>query len=221
MFTGLVEDIGQLASFEMYGGDVRLGIKPSVLDFKDIHLGDSIAINGVCLTVVNQNNQTLSFDVSNESLQKTSLSRLRPGDYVNLEQALAFNQRLGGHLVSGHVDGLAELIYIREDARSWRLIYKAPEHLMRYIVEKGSVSLDGISLTVNEVSEQTFSVNIIPHTRNKTVIQYYNVGQKVNLEVDMVARYLERLVSTNKPATNKEEPSNEGVSYIKLIKAGF
>ncbi|MCF6766438.1 riboflavin synthase [Thiotrichales bacterium 19S3-7] len=221
MFTGLVEDIGQLASLEMYGGDVRLEIKANLLDLSEVALGDSIAINGVCLTVVNQKNHTLSFDVSNESLQKTSLSQLRPGDYVNLEQALTLNQRLGGHLVSGHVDALAELIYIRDDARSWRLIYKAPAHLMRYIVEKGSVTLDGISLTVNEVSEQTFSVNIIPHTRNKTIIQHYNVGQKVNLEVDMMARYLERLISTNKPSVAKDEPSNSGISYIKLIKAGL
>jgi riboflavin synthase len=218
MFTGLIEDIGQLVSIEMRSGDARFEIKTGNLSLEEIQLGDSIAINGVCLTVSNIQDGLLAFDVSIETLKTSALNQLRPGSHVNLEQALKASDRLGGHLVSGHVDGIAELIYVTQEARSWRLSYKAPKELMKFIAKKGSVCLDGVSLTVNDVSESSFNVNIIPHTRNKTIIQNYITGQKVNLEVDVLARYIERMLGFEKHEKNEK---SSDLSYEKLVSAGF
>lgn len=193
MFTGIIEALGKIRSIQQRGGDVRLEIESAELDFADVSLGDSIAVNGVCLTAVNLGEDCFAADVSNETLSCTTLGDLETGSPVNLEKALLASQRLGGHFVSGHVDGLASVVSLVEDARSVRVRFRAPEPLMRYIAAKGSVCIDGTSLTVNEVSGDEFGVNIVPHTMQKTIFGGYQPGVRVNLEVDLLARYLDRL----------------------------
>lgn len=194
MFTGIIAAVGQLKSLESRGGDIRLHIDPAKLDLTDVKLGDSIAVNGVCLTVVEMASRSLQFDVSQETLQRTSLGQLKTGSEANLEKALAVGDRLGGHMVSGHVDGLGEVISKTASARSWQYKIKVPAELERYIAEKGSITIDGVSLTVNGVFDGGFDINIIPHTLEETIIKHYQTGTKVNLEVDLIARYLERLL---------------------------
>ena len=194
MFTGIIAAVGQLKSLESRGGDIRLHIDPAKLDLTDVKLGDSIAVNGVCLTVVEMASRSLQFDVSQETLQRTSLGQLKKGSEANLEKALAVGDRLGGHMVSGHVDGLGEVISKTASARSWQYKIKVPTELERYIAEKGSITIDGVSLTVNGVFDGGFDINIIPHTLEETIIQHYQTGTRVNLEVDLIARYLERLL---------------------------
>jgi riboflavin synthase len=194
MFTGIIAAVGQLKSLQSVGGDIRLHIDSAKLDLNDVKLGDSIAVNGVCLTVVEMANRSLQFDVSQETLQRTSLGQLKTGSEANLEKALAVGDRLGGHMVSGHVDGLGELISKTASARSWQYKIKVPAELERYIAEKGSITIDGVSLTVNGVFDGGFDINIIPHTLEETIIKHYQTGTKVNLEVDLIARYLERLL---------------------------
>ena len=218
MFTGIIESIGKIAKMEKRGGDVRLHIATGKLDLSDVALGDSISVNGVCLTAVVLPGDGFVADVSNETLSLTSLGQLSMGSPVNLEKALTMSTRLGGHLVSGHVDGLGEVIAKSEDARSIRFTVKAPDELAKYIAHKGSITVDGTSLTVNAVKGAEFELNIVPHTAQETIMSEYEVGRKVNLEVDLVARYLERLLLGDKAADAYAEG---GLNMQKLMEAGF
>ncbi len=195
MFTGIVTAIGQLKQRQPLGGDVRLQLHSRDLDFSDIHLGDSIAINGVCLTVVQCDAPSFWVDASNETLRRTTLGDLPLQGRVNLEKALLPTTRLGGHLVSGHVDGLGTIESLKQDARSWQYRISLAPTLAKYVAEKGSICVDGVSLTVNAVYPTAFDLNIIPHTFAATIFADYRVGSRVNLEVDLVARYLERLLT--------------------------
>ncbi len=194
MFTGIITAVGAVAAKEPRGGDMRLRIAAGKLDLSDVRIGDSIAVSGVCLTAVALPGDGFWADVSGETLARSILGDLAVGARVNLEQALTPTTRMGGHLVSGHVDGLGLVTDIREDARSWRLRIQAPASLARYIAEKGSIAVDGVSLTVNGVDGAVFELNIVPHTLAETTIAEYRPGRRVNLEVDLIARYLERLL---------------------------
>ena len=198
MFTGIVESIGTVTATQLVGGDVRITV--SAPDFSDrtIALGDSIAINGACLTVIEQVDDKLSFDVSVESINHTLIGDWDVGTRVNLEMALLPTTRLGGHLVSGHVDRLASLVSLTEDARSWRMVFEASGDLTKYIAKKGSITINGTSLTVNSVDGDKFDVNVIPHTFEVTTLGDLKVGGKVHIEVDLIARYLERLLKGEK-----------------------
>ena len=196
MFTGLVQAVGHLISREALGGDLRLRIDAGTLPMDDVQLGESIAVSGVCLTVVAFDRQGFSADVSNETLARTTLGTLTDGAPLNLERSLLPTTRLGGHLVSGHVDGLGRIGDIRDDGRSQRWFFSAPKKLLRYIAEKGSIAVDGVSLTVNAVDEYCFEVNLVPHTVANTAFASALAGASVNLEVDLVARYVERLAAT-------------------------
>ena len=213
MFTGIIAAVGQLKSLESRGGDIRLHIDPAKLDLTDVKLGDSIAVNGVCLTVVEMASRSLQFDVSQETLQRTSLGQLKTGSEANLEKALAVGDRLGGHMVSGHVDGLGEVISKTASARSWQYKIKVPTELERYIAEKGSITIDGVSLTVNGVFDGGFDINIIPHTLEETIIKHYQTGTRVNLEVDLIARYLERLLPQTGSTISRDFLTQQG--YIR------
>ena len=215
MFTGIIEAIGKVKRIEPVGGDMRLTIDVGSLDMGDVNLGDSIAVNGVCLTAVEFDKSYFVADVSNESISLTTLKNLKSGSPVNLEKALLPTTRLGGHLVSGHVDGLGQVVNISDDGRSIRYTIKVPGELKRYIAVKGSICIDGTSLTVNTVNDDCFDINIVPHTQERTIIQSYKAGSEVNLEVDLVARYLESLL------LNTSEDTKEGVSLDLLANAGF
>jgi len=215
MFTGIIQAIGFIEKLENKGGDVRLTLNTADLPLNDADLGDSIAVNGVCLTAVEYTGQGFVADVSGETLAKTSLGSLRQGSPVNLEKALTLNTALGGHIVSGHVDGLATLLSQRNDGRSIRYEFKVPGELAHYIAEKGSVTIDGTSLTVNEVDGQQFGVNIVPHTREHTIFQYYEINTQVNIEVDIIARYLERLL------TGQQYAQGENNLLKTLTESGF
>ncbi|MEO7066311.1 MAG: riboflavin synthase [Rhodanobacter sp.] len=195
MFTGIIQSVGRIVRLEPRGGDVRLHVDTLALDLSDAQLGDSIAVSGVCLTAVSLEPHGFSADVSNETLALTTLGKLKSGDPVNLEKALRLADRLGGHLVSGHVDGLGKVVSITPDGRSQRWTFEVPAALARYIAAKGSVCIDGTSLTVNEVVGQRFGVNLIPHTVEHTAFRARRVGAAVNIEVDVIARYVERLLS--------------------------
>jgi riboflavin synthase len=193
MFTGIVAATGELKSRESHGGDLRIrfDVPPDLM--AGCSIGDSISISGVCLTMLDPDATGFSADLSVETLDKTSLGSRQTGDRVNLELAMRASDRLGGHLVSGHVDGLASLVSRTADARSERFVFEADHSLARYIAPKGSACLDGVSLTVNEVEDNRFSICIIPHTLQVTTLGDLAVGEKVNLEVDLIARYLDRL----------------------------
>ncbi len=197
MFTGIVLAKGQIAAIESRGGDLRLRIGAVDLDMSDVAIGDSICVSGVCLTAIDPDVSGFFADVSNETLSRTTLGELGVGDGVNLEKSLRLSDRLGGHLVSGHVDALGRVISIEPDARSQRWRFEVPPHLARYIAAKGSVCVDGVSLTVNDVDGATFGVNLIPHTIAVTTFADKRVGDAVNIEVDLIARYVERLQSEN------------------------
>jgi riboflavin synthase len=194
MFTGIIQAVGEVAAMQPSGGDLRLRIQTGKLDLDDVALGDSICTNGVCLTVIELPGDGYWADVSVESLNFTTLGDLKPGSRVNLEKALTPASRLGGHIVSGHVDGVGEVVSLHEDARSSRFVLRAPHELAKYIAHKGSITVDGTSLTVNAVNGAEFDLNIIPQTMAETVFGEYQAGSRVNLEVDVIARYLERLV---------------------------
>lgn len=194
MFTGIIEALGTIVAAEPKSGDLRLHIKAPSLDWSDVALGDSIATNGVCLTVVSLSGDGYWADVSNETLAHTTVGSWQTGRTVNLEKALTPQTRLGGHIVSGHVDGVGEVVSRHQDARSERFTLRAPASLAKYIAHKGSITVDGTSLTVNGVNGCDFELNIVPHTLEKTVIGSYQAGTKINLEVDVLARYLERLM---------------------------
>lgn len=193
MFTGLIQAVGRITMREAQGGDVRLCVDPGDLPVADVVLGESIAVSGVCLTVVACGASGLVFDVSNETLALTTLGALAAGAPVNLERAMLPSDRLGGHLVSGHVDGVGGVLSVTQDARSQRWRFAAPQSLLPYIAVKGSICVDGVSLTVNAVDAEGFEVNLIPHTLAHTAFGEMRAGDRVNLEVDLVARYVERL----------------------------
>lgn len=218
MFTGIIEAVGQVLGAEDRGGDKRFHIATGQLDLSDVSLGDSIAVNGVCLTAVQLEPTGFYADVSTETLACTTLGRLSQGSPVNLEKALLPTTRLGGHLVSGHVDGVGEIVAIEPDARSVRVSVKAPAEVARYIAAKGSICLDGISLTVNSVEGAVFGLNIVPHTLQETNLDKAGVGQPVNLEVDIIARYLERMLTVG---SVDREAGSDGITPIMLAEAGF
>lgn len=195
MFTGIIESVGSIAKIEPQNGDWKVTIQTGKLDMSDVQLGDSIAANGICLTAVEFSNDSYVADVSAETLKVTTAGDWSVGTSVNLEKALRLQDRLGGHLVSGHVDGVGTVKSISQDARSWRYEIEAPLALAKYIAHKGSICINGISLTVNQVDECQFDVNIVPHTRQETTIKTLEVGSKINLEVDLLARYLERMMT--------------------------
>lgn len=195
MFTGIIEGVGSIAAIEPRGGDVRLRIATGTLPFDGVRLGESIAVNGVCLTVIAFDAASFEADASTETLALTTLGRLAPGAIVNLERAMRPDDRLGGHLVSGHVDGLGAVASVHEDARAQRWRFSAPAALLRYIAKKGSICVDGVSLTVNEVDDTGFEVALVPHTVAHTAFASTKVGDAVNLEIDLVARYVERLLA--------------------------
>lgn len=201
MFTGIIESLGQIEAIEDKGGDARFWINTGKMDMSDVQPGDSIAMNGVCLTAIELRADAYCVDVSGETLSLTSLKLLSKGSAVNLEKALTPSTRLGGHLVSGHVDGIAKVIDRYDDARSVRFVIEAPKELARYIAMKGSITVDGVSLTVNKVDGAQFELNIVPHTLKETIMNEYYPGRIVNLEVDLIARYLERLVLGDQAAT--------------------
>lgn len=193
MFTGIVLAKGSISGVEKRGGDVRLRIETGDLDMSDVALGDSVCVSGVCLTAIDPDAKGFFADVSVETLSRTTLGSLNAGDAVNLEKSLRLSDRLGGHLVSGHVDALARVISIAPDARSQRWRFEIPAHLAKYVAAKGSICIDGVSLTVNDVDANTFGVNLIPHTIAVTAFADKQAGDAVNIEVDLIARYVERL----------------------------
>lgn len=195
MFTGLIEGVGQVVALEPRGGDMRLRIAVGSLPFADVALGESIAVSGVCLTVIEFDAGAFAADASTETLALTTLGGMAVGQAVNLERAMRPTDRLGGHLVSGHVDGVGRVLSIHDDARAQRWRFSAPQALSKYIASKGSICVDGVSLTVNAVDDAGFEVALIPHTVAHTAFSTTPVGAKVNLEIDLVARYVERLLS--------------------------
>jgi riboflavin synthase len=210
MFTGIIEAVGNISALEPRGGDLRLRVQAGGLDLAAAAIGDSIAVNGCCLTAVELGADGFAADVSRESLALTTLGNLERASRVNLERALTLAKPLGGHLVTGHVDGIGQVESRADDGRSVRFRIRVPAELSRYLARKGSICVDGVSLTVNEVDGSMFGVNIVPHTLEATVFGSYRAGSRVNLEVDIVARYLERLVG---------EPG--GLSKARLEEYGF
>jgi len=216
MFTGIILSVGNISAIQPRGGDFRLKIASGKLSLDGCQLGDSIAVNGVCLTAVELGERYFCADVSNETLSRTTLQSARVGSAVNLELALTPSSRLGGHIVSGHVDGIGKAVEKQADGRSVRFKCKAPDTLAKYIAEKGSICINGVSLTVNQVDGGFFSVNIVPHTLQETTLGETETGAEVNLEVDLLARYLERLLKGEAAAY-----SEGGVTEALLQNSGF
>lgn len=219
MFTGIIQAIGSVANLQQKDGDSALTVNTGKLDMKDVALGDSIAVNGVCLTVITMTESSFTADVSRETLSLTSLAGISVGSNVNLEKALTLETRLGGHLVSGHVDGLGEVLTRKNDGRSEHFTIKAPDELAKYIAAKGSITIDGVSLTVNRVDSSNFEINIVPHTLQETIIANYQPGTKINLEVDVVARYLERLIQGG--SLSEEASYSSNITETFLHENGF
>ncbi|MEZ5503904.1 MAG: riboflavin synthase [Halioglobus sp.] len=217
MFTGIIQAVGHVASLQAQGGDMRLRIHTGKLPLNDVAAGDSICTSGVCLTVIELPGDGFWADVSVETLNFTTLGELQTGSRVNLEKALTPQDRLGGHIVSGHVDGVGEVVSLSEDARSVRVVLRAPDALARYIAHKGSISVDGTSLTVNAVNGAEFDLNIIPQTLAETIFGQYRPGSRVNLEVDVIARYLERLMQGDAAAVG----TTSGLSRETLADNGY
>lgn len=215
MFTGIIEAVGTLRAVERHGADARIQIAAGDLNVHDVDVGDSIAVNGVCLTVAAKALDGFEMDVSGETLERTTLGARRPGDRLNLERALALGDRLGGHLVAGHVDGIGTLKRCDTHGRSLVMTFDAPPVLARYIAVKGSICIDGVSLTVNRVENASFDVNCVPHTLEATTLGRLRNGDAVNLEVDLIARYLERLMNGEAP-----EP-RRGVTQELLTRLGL
>ncbi|WP_224983032.1 riboflavin synthase [Geomonas agri] len=213
MFTGLIETVGELVSIERRGASGSLTVKTS-LPLDEIRIGDSIAINGACLTVVRKGGGAVTFDVSPETIDRTAFKNLKSGAPLNMERAMRLSDRLDGHLVSGHVDCVATITERREVANNIVFSFRFPAEFAKYIAAKGSVAIDGISLTVNEVGPDSFSVNIIPHTASKTTLLSKRVGDEVNIETDLLCRYLERLLAG-------KEAKPGGVTMDLLTKNGF
>lgn len=219
MFTGIVECTGQVKSIQNIQGDVRVTIQ-TALDLSDVKLGDSIATNGICLTVVAWGQHWYAADVSRESLNRTTLADWTLGQIVNVEKAMLPTTRFGGHIVSGHVDVVGEIIAQRQDARSLYFEISAPPSIAQYLAEKGSVTVDGMSLTINHLNGSILSLNLIPHTAERTNISTWTIGRKVNLEVDILARYIERLLLGERAAHTPSTQSNQ-ISLSFLAENGF
>jgi len=193
MFTGIIEAVGKIEARSQEKGEWRLKFSTGDLDLSDVKIGDSIAVSGCCLTVVEKQATAFLADVSNETMRCTSLGTLEIGSAVNLEKAMLATDRFGGHIVSGHVDGVGHLIKVENEGQSIKMTFKIPSNLSKYVAVKGSICVDGTSLTVNEANDDYFAVNLIPHTQDETVSGSYQIGDSVNLEVDIIARYLERM----------------------------
>lgn len=219
MFTGIIEAVGTVSEKRAQGGDLKVRINTGKLDLEDVKLGDSIAVNGVCLTVIELHGDGFSADVSNETVNHTRWSSIAVSEAVNLEKAMMPTSRLGGHIVSGHVDGLGEVVSREEDARSIRFKVAAPSELAKYIAHKGSITVDGVSLTVNAVNGNIFELNIVPHTAKETTIYGFAAGRKVHLEVDVIARYLERLISGQ--VSGQQQAQKSSISESFLAENGF
>lgn len=219
MFTGIIEAVGTVKGLTPKGNDVSVIVNSGKLDLSDVKLGDSIATNGVCLTVVEIMKDGYRADVSLETIKRSGFAHYKVGDSVNLEKALTLNTRLGGHLVSGHVDGVGEIVAIDKLGRATEYWLQAPDELAKYIAEKGSITIDGTSLTVNDVDGAKFKITIVPHTTEETIIERYVVGRKVNLEVDVIARYLERIMLGDKAAESTSKA--QGITMDFLATNGF
>ena len=217
MFTGIIEAIGSIRALTPKGGDVRVYVETGKLDLADVKLGDSIAVNGVCLTAVELPGDGFWADVSRETLARTAFIDLKAGSKVNLEKALTPTSRLGGHLVRGHVDGVGEIIARADNARAVQFRIRAPRELAKYIAHKGSITVDGTSLTVNAVNGAEFELTIVPHTLAETIMLDYRPGRQVNLEVDLLARYLERLLLGDQAGT----PAASGMTESFLAEHGY
>ena len=211
MFTGIIEATGSIAQITPKGGDVQVRVNSGKLDLTDVALGDSIATNGVCLTVVELFADGYAADVSNETINNTGFANYRAGQKVNLEKAMLPTTRFGGHMVSGHVDSVSKVASIYDNGRAKDIWVYMPSELKQYIVKKGSITIDGISLTVNDVNESQFKLTIVPHTSAETTLDKINVGDDVNVEIDIIARYVERLINTK----------DSGVSMDLLARSGF
>ena len=218
MFTGIIKAVGSIVAMESKGSDVSVRVRSGKLDLRDVKLGDSIATNGVCLTVVQLPGDGYIADVSGETIARTGFADYQAGQRVNLEKALMPTSRLGGHLVSGHVDGVGKIVAVKPLGRAIEYWVEAPRELARYIAEKGSITVDGISLTVNSVEGARFRLTIVPHTSGETTVGEWKVGSRVNLEVDVIARYLERLVLGDKAA---DMAPASGVTMAMLAENGF
>ena len=210
MFTGIIEAVGKIEARSQEKGEWRLKFFTGDLDLSDVKIGDSIAVSGCCLTVVEKHATAFLADVSNETMRCTSLGTLEIGSAVNLEKAMLATDRFGGHIVSGHVDGVGHLIKVENEGQSIKMTFKIPSNLSKYVAAKGSICVDGTSLTVNEANDDYFAVNLIPHTQDETVSGSYKIGDSVNLEVDIIARYLERM---NEGLNSKAHEITEG--YLK------
>jgi len=219
MFTGIIESLGKVQSLQSVGGDVRLRIQTD-LDMSDVNLGDSIATNGICLTVIEWGENWYAADVSRESLNRTTLGQWKVGQPVNVEKAMLPTTRFGGHIVSGHVDAVGEITLVREDARSVYYEVTAPKEIAKYLAEKGSITVDGISLTINHLRGNILSLNLIPHTAERTNLSTWQTDSTVNLEVDVLARYIERLLLGDKAVEQKPESSSSiaGLAENGLLK---
>lgn len=216
MFTGIIEAVGEIAAMQPRNGDLRVYIRTGSLPLAEVKLGDSIATNGVCLTVVELPGDGFWADVSRETLAHSSFAQASVGAAVNLERAMLASSRFDGHIVSGHVDGVGQIVEMKKDARSINVRIQAPDELARYIAHKGSICVDGVSLTVNRVDGATFDLNIVPHTAAETIIAQYAVGDRVNLEVDVIARYLERLLNAA-----ADHGNSGGITMATLAENGF
>lgn len=214
MFTGLIEDVGTVRSLRQSSGGARLEVSTQ-LPLVEVALGDSIAVNGICLTVVALGSGSFVADVSPETLSSSSLAQLSPSSSVNLERALRLSDRLGGHMVSGHIDGTAVVVSRQKDGNATVFTFRVDENTLRYVVEKGSITIDGVSLTVNLVTQETFSVSIIPHSLSKTTLNTIAIGSKVNIETDIIARYVEKLL------VGRTRPSIGSLTMEQLAQNGF
>jgi len=214
MFTGIIQAVGTIQTLQEKGGDVALSVATGKLPMSTVKLGDSIAVNGVCLTVVKLSNNSFVADVSRETLSLTSLGNLNAGSEVNLERALTLQDHLGGHLVSGHIDGLGHVEARRDDGRSVWFQIRTPKELAKYVAAKGSITIDGVSLTVNRVDGCNFEINIIPQTLQETIIGHYQAGTSVNLEVDLLSRYLERLLLGDKAAIGTKDSAGMTKEFL-------
>ncbi len=219
MFTGIIEAVGSLRKLERRGDDIRLNVASGKLDLSDVKLGDSIATNGVCLTVVECLADGYVADISAETVSLTGFANYQVGTKVNLEKAVMPTTRLGGHLVSGHVDGIARVVDKQHRGKAIEFWLEAPAELGKYIAHKGSITIDGVSLTVNEVDGLRFRLTIVPHTAGETTLVDLTAGTQVNIEVDLIARYLERLMF--KPQQNENAQKGSEVTMELLAKSGF